>query len=335
MVDIDPPCFHSVKAIHEGFVRIRGDSLRIVTDRAETLSYLAKQEEYLPRVGFLFSDRSTDAEHATLVYLDRAEYRLSFDPSSRTLCLEAPWASLPGTSMLRMSMWLLTEYLRQSRGEYVFHASAVVRDGQAVVFNSPAQGGKTTVAMELCRHFGYRLFANDQLVIGIDGEVPFLRHGDPAINCRLSSLLAYDPELASRIFGDQISADLPWHRKRLVAAEELGIELAQEHATPLTHFVLLTLDKELDAPAVEPLKAASLRDLMQTKIDVFSGLASLIRGGSFAPFRQHAMLTPMFVPSLDTAEFAARRIQFVESLFDNTKVVRIRGQLSDVARYFA
>src|SRR6266568_4184772 len=85
MVDIDPPCFHSVKAIHEGFVRIHGDSLRIVTDRAETLSYLAKQEEYLPRVGFLFTDRSADATHATLVYLDHAEYRLSFDPSSRTL----------------------------------------------------------------------------------------------------------------------------------------------------------------------------------------------------------------------------------------------------------
>lgn len=50
------------------------------------------------------------------------------------------------------------------RGLEVFHASAVVRDGEAIAFLGPSRAGKTSLALELCRR-GARFLADDVLAV--------------------------------------------------------------------------------------------------------------------------------------------------------------------------
>jgi hypothetical protein len=57
------------------------------------------------------------------------------------------------------------------RGFEVFHASAVVIDGQAIAFIGPSGSGKTSVAQELCR-LGADFLADDVLALEVgDGEL--------------------------------------------------------------------------------------------------------------------------------------------------------------------
>ncbi len=63
-------------------------------------------------------------------------------------------------------------------GLEVFHASAVVIDGQAVAFVGPSRSGKTSLALELCRH-GASFLADDVLALERDGTVLVGHPGTP------------------------------------------------------------------------------------------------------------------------------------------------------------
>jgi hypothetical protein len=64
------------------------------------------------------------------------------------------------------------------RGLEVFHASAVVRKGQAVAFLGPSRSGKTSLALELCDR-GASFFADDVLALEIRDGTLVANPGSP------------------------------------------------------------------------------------------------------------------------------------------------------------
>jgi hypothetical protein len=67
-------------------------------------------------------------------------------------------------------------------------------------------------------------------------------------------------------------------------------------------------------------------DGFQAQADLYSEMSSLIRGIRFVPLLGAAGFRDFFVPSLDRVEFVRRRVEFLQALFRNGRVVRIRGQ---------
>jgi hypothetical protein len=63
-------------------------------------------------------------------------------------------------------------------GLEVFHASAVVRHGEAVAFTGPSRAGKTSVALELCRR-GASFLADDVLALESRAEELLAHPGSP------------------------------------------------------------------------------------------------------------------------------------------------------------
>jgi hypothetical protein len=63
-------------------------------------------------------------------------------------------------------------------GLEVFHASAIVRDGEAVAFVGPSRAGKTSLALELCAH-GAHFLADDVLALERNGETLLGHPGSP------------------------------------------------------------------------------------------------------------------------------------------------------------
>lgn len=65
---------------------------------------------------------------------------------------------------------LLLEFLRQRNGIYCMHSSAVTRRGQGVIFWGWASGlGKTRLALDLARRFGFDLFSDEKTLLDLRG----------------------------------------------------------------------------------------------------------------------------------------------------------------------
>ena len=263
-----------------------------------------------------------------LRYVDRgALYEANYDAAADVCIFNAPWSEIRSSTLIAMWLHLLAELVRQRRGEYLLHASAVERDGRAVVLVGEGGAGKTICALDLCRHYGFRLYANNRVKIALsDGQARLLK-GDALFRLRYSSVRQYDEALARRFFGTG-TGDVPaWERKQDVEPAELGIELASP-APSVAALVLLTLDAESGAGIVRPVEPDSTtHDAFEAMAHLSHAMSALIRGASFVPLLNGQGFREIFVPCLDRPEFVRHRVALLQGLFAGAQVVRIRAPL--------
>jgi hypothetical protein len=275
-----------------------------------------------------FEIDESPASRATpiLRYVDRLHYSARYHPAADRCVIEGPWDEIGQTTLLGMWLFYLSELVRQRCGHYLVHASAVVRDGRAIVFAGEGESGKTSSALHLCLNKRFALFGNNKVKVGlVDGE-PTVLSGDSIFNFRYSSLRRYSAALCRQVFGTDVVEGPPWLKKRRVSPDELGIATAREPAL-ISAFVLLTLDDDTATTAVRPVDEGDTSDDgFLAQANLYSEMSSLIRGIRFVPLVGAAGFRDFFVPCLDHDEFVRRRVAFLQALFRDGRVVRIRGR---------
>jgi hypothetical protein len=119
-------------------------------------------------------------------------------------------------------------------GLEVFHASAVVFEGQTVAFTGPSRAGKTSLALELCR-LGAGFLADDVLAVESDGARLFAHAGTP--------VAGVDHAEARRMTANPATAEVLGANAR-----ELLVRMrAAPGPVPLA--ALFFLDRRADGPA--------------------------------------------------------------------------------------
>ncbi len=153
---------------------------------------------------------------------------------------------LPDASWQRLLVAQVLPFAALLQGLEVFHASAVVRDGQAVAFLGRSRAGKTSLALELCRR-GASFLADDVL----------------AVECRDGRLLAHPGSpLAGveRVDGDseiEMGEDMGGQVVAVNARERLVRVIGAAEPVPLA--AMFFLDRRADglpSPCFEPVADA-------------------------------------------------------------------------------
>lgn len=318
------------------FARITIDSHEIAfeTACAECVSYLRRLgPTFFSRFTYEYAEATTGSTGPSLCYRDAGTRSMSYDAANEQLTASAPWSSVPGSTLLEMSLWLLIEVDRQKAGRFLLHGSAVVRDGDCVVITAPSEGGKTTLALDLCLKHGFTLLANDQVLVGLETGEPTVIRGDAFFNLRLSSLLEYSPELAKRVFGGTPENGDPARIKKIVDPISLGVQAGTGPFT-ITRYILVKLE-----PGARKLVWSDLalecdyEAMFLAKIAMFEELSRLIRGSGFTPLDERLDLVDVFIPSLDSPALVRSRVQFIRRLFTRARVIRIRGTLRDSVEF--
>ena len=268
--------------LHCTHVEIDSCVVAFQTDCSDALATLGSL------LGELFSNpyyeyRLFDAANATRVptfrYLDRTTYGVEFDAAETTCVLLAPWSEIRELSLLGMFMYALSEVVRQQRGEYLLHGSAVVRDGHAIVLYGPGQSGKTIMALHLCLEHGFALFANNKIkATSTAGELRLVR-GDPVFNFRLNALRRYSKSLAEQVFPDAGDGPRPWNVKKVIIPDRLRIQTAPPGALLATFAFLQVNGEEVEA-SIDTLGHSVLGDseftARATLYEELSGLISRV-----------------------------------------------------------
>ena len=309
-------------------VRVEIDSCAVVL----VTECRAAVEALEPMLGRMFTDAyyvyslSPATPHdrlPTLHYVDAPEWHADYDTDAAVCTFAAPWPEIADTIVLAMWLFHLSELVRQDRGEYLLHASAVARDDRAIVLFGPSESGKTITALELCLEHGFQVFANNRVKVALRDGAPRLVRGDVSFNLRRSSLHAYSESLGNRIFDGDAKA----RPKRRVDPAELGIEVARGEPQ-LAVFALLALDAEAPrAPAERMPAEIRSRDAFRVVATLYQEMTSRVRGTAFVPIALRPGSPPFFVPSLDRPDFVRTRVRFLETLFASTSVLKIRAPL--------
>jgi hypothetical protein len=264
----------------------------------------------------------------TLRYVDGPGYDVDFQPDRNVITVTAPWTEVSNSTLVGMWLFYLSELVRQRRGEYILHASAVIHNGRAVVVSGAGESGKTTLALHLCLSHGFELYANNKVKVGLLDGRPCVLRGDPVFNFRISSLRQYSPAICESIFSAAPNSQPPWRRKQRVAPPSLGIKTASGPAVIGT-FLLVSLDAEALAADVRTVcEGDTSHDGFWAQAKLYDEMSSLVRGTRFVPLVGSAGFRDFCVPSLDTAEYVHRRLAFLRELFRTARVMIVRGTLA-------
>lgn len=307
---------------------VRACSVGFETDHFEAFEYLMKLESFFSIADYRFVQ--DERVLPCLRYQNGDHREIRYCVSEDTLFFVAPWSEVPGSTMLRMAIMQLCELSRQRRGEYLFHAGAVVWNERAVILYGPSGAGKTTVTLDLCLNHGCELSANDEVKIGLKGDRPMLLGGDAVFNLRYSSIYRYDPDLTDRFFASPSGSRDLWNTKKLILPEEFGIPTASAPA-PIEVFAFLRLDNTLREATLELLDYESFAvSTFEAKVELYSSMASLVRGARFVPFDRTGRISYWDIPDLDRPELSQKRIEFIEKLYAYAAVVKIHGPLPSI-----
>ena len=312
---------------YRAHITVSRHTIGLETDCLPAFEYLKGLDSFFGLRPYEFAETTTLEFDTKLRYLSSSGYTCDFDDAQDILNVSFPWDH-SSKNLMHTMLWHLFEYKRQCTGEYVFHASAVVRDGSAIVLTGPSESGKTTIALELCRKYGFSFYANDVVLMALNAAAPHLLFGDLEIRMRLSSLREYDPDLARKIFGNAVNATHPWDFKRDVAPEDIELK-STSGCVPISQFAFVRLDRGVDqlyARCIDSSDSAGQRYF-------HSEITSNIRGGSYSPVYSTQGTVPFFIPSLDRPALLRARIEFMESVAEKCALNRLRGRLDAVTKF--
>lgn len=316
--------------LHSKHVEIDSCELRFETDcpaAMERLDDICRATFFGGYYSYSINFSDSDGDPPTFRYLDRGAYDTSYQAQEGLLTFEGPWSDVGGTTLLAAWLYFLSELVRQRHGEYLLHASAVARDGRAIVLFGPRESGKTICAVDLCLRHGFQLFANNRIRAAVGDGCARLLKGDTSLNLRFSSLSRYSESLCRSVFPAPPKVGPSWQRKQVVDPLSIGIQVAPPVAR-ITTFIWIKLDADnLNASIREISAATSSGEAFWAKADLYQEMSSLIRGAKFIPIVEGREFKEIFVPSLDDPEFVARRVDFLNTLFATAGAAIIRAPL--------
>lgn len=106
----------------------------------------------------------------------------------------------------------------EKRGFYLFHASAIEKDGKSILFSGESGAGKTTIMLGFLEK-GYHFLANDRVFVGIEDRKIKTIAWPGSIGITLATTMQFDPLIG--IYADLGSLDFPQNRIHSLALDKL------------------------------------------------------------------------------------------------------------------
>lgn len=267
-----------------------------------------------------------------LIFLDREEPKLIFDPNSHTLVLHERWTRIEGNYLLRSLILQLIEAKFQERDRFIIHASSIAFNGKGIAMIGQRGSGKSLLALTLCTKHGCRLVSNDRAVIGLKDGLPYIFDGNKIFNLRLSSVEIADPKLANKLFKNY-SRVTAWNTKRKLHCSDLAIKIS----TGIIELkALIVVDIRLGwqgKPCFYQVPDNSSPDPWLDKIRIYQELSQLIRGTEFCQMTTGYRLNPLIMmPLLDNDITFANRTNFIEKLVEERKLYILHSNLDDAQK---
>lgn len=209
-----------------------------------------------------------------------------------------------------------------SMGMATCHSACVAKNNQAILLLGGAGAGKTSVAINLCAHYGYSLISNDQTTIGIKNNDLYAFGGSHFINLRYSSVKENMPYL-EYIFDDKKIDE--WNDKKLVTASEIGL-LTQYEECPIKKIMFLHVDNRSDTIMIKS------GDSWRNNFILYQILTENIRN-SLSTIVDKNGYPISYVPSYDTEEYFNYRKDIMTFINSNPNYKTVIGPLSAILGY--
>lgn len=213
--------------------------------------------------------------------------------------------------------YFLLEIDRQRHWETTIHGAACSSGGRGVLLLGERASGKTSIVLELCTRYGYKLIGNDLLIVRYEHsrDVALACAGTKIFGIRYAVARSRFPRLLP-LFGTTVLDG--WREKVFCLPDELGLQI-EENEVPI------------DAAFFCHLGDCGGRGLYSNRIadswirfNLYENLSRYIKGSALV----HSLNGPQFTniaytPPVDCKQFHSFRVSLLNHLVDTVKLTAV------------
>jgi|GEM_PF-4848877 len=208
---------------HQDILQIQDEDCFYLYSYVDEQSYLRMfewiEEILLLRVGYFYNDIAEIKFADGGIVVDRKKRMiLSYHQTLKQVYIVSDGSQQAVQfEITRIIREMMTRALER-KGFFLFHASAVEKDGKAILFCGEAGAGKTTMMLGLLDK-GYHFLANDRVLIGVENRKVKAITWPKAIGITLATTMHFDPLI--EIYADLGSLAFPQHHIHSLTLDKL------------------------------------------------------------------------------------------------------------------
>lgn len=245
------------------------------------------------------------------------ETYLEWQAEHKTAILHGKGEDFRDTPAILFVALSVTEHIRQKDKKLLTHGACVeLPNGESIVLLGNQGAGKTTLMYHLCKYYGCKIIANDQVILGLNGKEVETFGGTKNITIRQTATSGHLQDLESIFDKTETEEErdgeslTKWKTKANFTPEELGIEISQKKNTKVSGIFWLNLD--VNNQDEYRVKKHQPTDLVESLL-LSEKLSRHINGSATPIISRKGQIA--LSPSFDTMETLKNRQEIIDSIY--------------------
>lgn len=279
----------------------------------------------------IYEENFPDCNYS-LKYINNSNRIFKVNDELTQIYIEYPISELNQYSIIYPG-YLLIEKNHYDNNSLTCHSACVEKNGEASLFLGKVGSGKTSVAINLCCNYGYKLVANDKTVLQFQNNKLHALGGTKFLFLRYESIARNLPNLLSLFSNRPTDFNYSYNEKKVdswqykvrVLPEEIGIN--ESTCIPeIKNIYFLHVDENQEKLVVND------GNSLANRLYLNELLSRTIRCME-TTFRDKNNIESSYIPSFDCEKYYNFRKELISYMIDTINLEYISGNIHDVSKY--
>jgi len=247
---------------------------------------------------------------------------------NKTLEIKGPLKNIVKSATIPFRAHFMIEQQLQKNFIFSTQGAGVSKNGKAVLLMGKRGAGKTSITLELCRKYNYKLIGNDLVLVGFKKNHGYFFGGAKIFTLRFTTVKYYNTDL-QRFFPKNHPNE--WVNKVRLLSKDLGISSEKKCPKIIKVFYVHLLNDKFAPLYIQRIggKEASYMG----RLYLYEELSRYIRGVCIPLVYGSQFYIGDYLPSLDTPEYHKNRVKFIDWIMNKVGFYFLSGSMGAICDY--
>lgn len=264
----------------------------------------------------------------SIIYIKDNVFSARMLNNNKTLEIKGPLKDIREASTIPFRAHFMLELQRQRNSIFTTQGAGVSKQGKGILLMGKRGAGKSSITLELCRKYNYKLIGNDLVLVGLKKNRGYFFGGAKVFVLRFTAVKYYNSDL-QRFFKKESQNE--WINKARLLPKELGISIEKKYPKIIKAFYVHLLN---DKSAPLYIRRIGNKETSHMgRLYLYEELSMYIRGVCIPIVHGSQFYIGDYLPSLDKSEYHKNRVKFIDWLMDDVGFYFISGSMDAICNF--